>query len=46
MVLIPSFIILGFAQTKILLWFGLILFSIGKTKFFSLINVVLVLEIG
>ena len=28
--LIPSFILLGIAQSKVILWLGLILFSIGK----------------
>jgi hypothetical protein len=33
LILIPSFILLGFAQSKTVLWVGLILFSIGKTVF-------------
>lgn len=37
-VLIPSFILLGFAQTKTVLWIGLILFSIASSIVINVIN--------
>ncbi|CAF0748282.1 unnamed protein product [Adineta steineri] len=37
-ILIPSFIILAFAQTKFTLWFGLILFSIASSVVINVIN--------
>jgi len=37
-VLIPSFVILGFAQTKSILWLGLILFSFASSVVINVIN--------
>ncbi|CAF0754367.1 unnamed protein product [Adineta steineri] len=37
-ILIPSFIILAFAQSKFTLWFGLILFSIASSVVINVIN--------
>ncbi|CAF3330793.1 unnamed protein product [Rotaria sp. Silwood1] len=38
LILIPSFILLGFAQTKLILWFGLIFFSIASSIVINVIN--------
>jgi MFS family permease len=37
-VLIPSFILLGFAQSKTILWIGLVLFSIASSIVINVIN--------
>ncbi|CAF1263007.1 unnamed protein product [Rotaria sordida] len=38
LILIPSFIVLGFAQIKLILWLGLILFSIASSIVINVIN--------
>ncbi|UJR25310.1 hypothetical protein I4U23_006661 [Adineta vaga] len=38
LILIPSFILLGFAQSKTILWIGLILFSIASSIVVNVIN--------